>query len=78
VELLDDRRLRAQLLGLERHTGRSGRDSITHAPGLHDDVINAVAGALLLAVDVANAPAVSYEMSAEELRQLRALGFRPA
>jgi len=78
VELLDDRRLRAQLLGLERHTGRSGRDSITHAPGLHDDVINAAAGALLLAVDVANAPAVSYEMSAEELRQLRALGFRPA
>jgi hypothetical protein len=78
VELLDDRHLRAQLLGLERHTTRAGRESITHAPGLHDDVINAAAGALLLAVDVANAAAVSYEMSADELRQLRALGFRPA
>src|SRR5262249_30808202 len=32
VELLDDRRLRAQLLGLERHTGRSGHESITHTP----------------------------------------------
>jgi hypothetical protein len=80
VELLDDRRLRAQLLGLERHTGRSGRDSITHAPGQHDDLINAAAGALLLAVDVANAAAAagSFEMTPEERRQLRAMGFRPA
>jgi len=80
VELLDNRRLRAQLLGLERHTARSGRDNITHAPGQHDDVINAVAGALLLAADVANAAAtaVSFEMTPEERRQLRAMGFRPA
>ena len=80
VELLDDRRLRTQLLGLERHTSRSGRDSITHAPGQHDDVINAAAGALLLAADVANAAAaaVSFEMTPEERRQLRAMGFRPA
>jgi hypothetical protein len=75
VELLDDRRLRAQLLGLERHTGRSGRDSITHAPGQHDDVINAAAGALLLAREVATAAAVSFEITPEERRQLRALGF---
>ena len=80
AELLDNRRLRAQLLGLERHTARSGRDNITHAPGQHDDVINAVAGALLLAADVANAAAtaVSFEMTPEERRQLRAMGFRPA
>ena len=43
--LLDSNRLVAQLCGLERRTGSSGRDSIDHAPGGHDDVANAVAGA---------------------------------
>ena len=33
IELLDHRRLSAQLAGLERRTARSGRDSIDHAPG---------------------------------------------
>jgi hypothetical protein len=37
----------AQLLGLERRTARSGKDSIDHAPGGHDDVANAAASALL-------------------------------
>jgi hypothetical protein len=46
VELLDDARLVAQLAGLERRTARGGRDSIDHAPNGHDDVANAVAGAL--------------------------------
>jgi hypothetical protein len=44
VELLDDQRLINQLCGLERRTARGGRDSIDHAPGGHDDVVNAVAG----------------------------------
>ena len=30
--------------------GFAGRDSIDHAPGGHDDVANAVAGALLMAM----------------------------
>ena len=47
AELLDLSRLSAQLIGLERRTARSGRDSIDHAPGAHDDIANAVAGALL-------------------------------
>jgi hypothetical protein len=46
--LLDLPRLSAQLVGLERRVARGGRDSIDHAPGGHDDVANAVAGALLL------------------------------
>ena len=46
LELLDTPRLHAQLLGLERRTACGGRDSIDHAPGAHDDVANAVAGAL--------------------------------
>lgn len=48
IELLDLPRLTAQLCGLERRTARGGRDSIDHAPGAHDDLVNAVAGALLL------------------------------
>jgi hypothetical protein len=46
VELLDIPRLSAQLCGLERRTARGGRDSIDHAPGAHDDLINAAAGVL--------------------------------
>lgn len=46
VELLDLRVLINQLTTLERRTARGGRDSIDHAPGSHDDVANAVAGAL--------------------------------
>jgi hypothetical protein len=39
-------RLVAQLVGLERRTTRAGRDSIDHAPNSHDDLANAVAGAV--------------------------------
>jgi hypothetical protein len=46
IELLDEPRLLAQLLGLERRVARGGRDSIDHAPNGHDDMVNAVAGAL--------------------------------
>jgi hypothetical protein len=47
VSLLDNQRLVAQLAGLERRTARSGRDSIDHAPGGHDDIANAACGALV-------------------------------
>ncbi len=50
VELLDHPRLLSQLLNLERRTGRGGKDSIDHAPGAHDDVINAVAGVVVKAM----------------------------
>jgi hypothetical protein len=46
VDLLEHDRLFNQLIGLERRTARGGRDSIDHAPGAHDDVANAVAGAI--------------------------------
>jgi terminase large subunit-like protein len=49
VALLDDKRLFAQLVGLERRTSRAGKDSIDHAPGGHDDVANAAAGAIVYA-----------------------------
>jgi len=47
VELLDNARLAAQFVGLERRVGRSGRDSIAEPPGAHDDLCNAVAGVLV-------------------------------
>jgi len=47
VELLDNKRLIAQLAGLERRTSRIGKDSVDHSPGAHDDVANAAAGALV-------------------------------
>lgn len=50
VELLDNARLRSQLVGLERKTARGGRDSIDHPPGAHDDLANAAAGALVEAL----------------------------
>jgi hypothetical protein len=57
VELLDLPRLSAQLTGLERRTARSGKDSIDHVPGGHDDVANAVAGALVM-LDLDRRPAL--------------------
>jgi hypothetical protein len=49
--LLDNARLISQLVGLERRTARSGRDSIDHAPGAKDDVVNAVAGLCAAAIN---------------------------
>jgi hypothetical protein len=49
VELLDDRKCIDQFVMLERRVGRgTGRDSIDHPPGAHDDRSNAAAGALQL------------------------------
>ena len=59
VDLLEDARLLAQIVGLERRTARGGRDSIDHAPGAHDDVANAVAGV----VDVLTASKSGYDGS---------------
>jgi hypothetical protein len=47
VDLLDNQRMIAQFLSLERRTARGGRDSIDHPPGGHDDIANAVAGVLV-------------------------------
>jgi hypothetical protein len=50
IDLLDNDRLVAQLVGLERKTARGGKDSIDHAQvqGAHDDVVNSVAGVCAL------------------------------
>jgi len=48
VSLLDEAKIVTQFIGLERRTSRGGRDLIDHAPGQHDDIANAIAGALLM------------------------------
>jgi len=50
VDLLDHPRIVSQFCSLERRTSRAGRDTIDHRPGAHDDVSNAVAGALIIAL----------------------------
>ena len=46
----ENKRLISQLTNLERRVGRgTGKDSIDHPVGLHDDVANACAGAIVLA-----------------------------
>jgi hypothetical protein len=49
LDLLDNARMVAQFVGLERRVTRGGKDTIDHAPGSHDDVANAVAGVLVSA-----------------------------
>lgn len=72
VALLDDKRLRAQLEGLERRVARGGKDSIDHPPGAKDDVANAVAGALVGVLRDASGQvgdiAAGLEETIEELR----------
>jgi hypothetical protein len=49
AELLDHSQLVSQLCQLERYPTRGGKDKISHPPGGHDDIINAVAGAIVKA-----------------------------
>jgi hypothetical protein len=51
VELLDNKRLTAQLASLERRVSRGGRELIDHPPGGRDDIANAACGALVTAFD---------------------------
>jgi hypothetical protein len=57
VELLEHPRLSSQLVGLERRTARSGKDSIDHSPGGHDDLANVAAG-VLVSLDLDRRPAL--------------------
>ena len=57
IELLENSRLVAQLCGLERRTARSGKNSIDHTPGGHDDLANAVCG-VLVGLDLDRRPAL--------------------
>jgi hypothetical protein len=85
ADLLDDKRLISQLCGLERRSGRSGKDSIDHAPGAHDDRINAAAGALVGLIETSPIQAYGlFELARRELARspkqivvLREMTFAP-
>lgn len=49
VDLLDHSKLVSQLVSLDRRTSGAGKDRIEKPKGGHDDVANAVAGAVMLA-----------------------------
>lgn len=49
ADLLDNDVMLNQFVSLERRVSRSGRESIDHPPGGHDDEVNAIAGAIGLA-----------------------------
>src|SRR5947209_12721651 len=62
VVLLDNDRITSQLVNLERRVGRTGRDSIGHPPGLHDDMAVVVAGAAHNASTIARRGEVSVHI----------------
>ena len=52
AKILDLPRLRQQLLALERTTSRgTGRDAVNHPNAGHDDLVNAVAGSIVMAAE---------------------------
>lgn len=63
VELPDDKRLRAQLVGLERRARSGGKDQITHFQGGHDDLANAAAGACVMAAGMGSAGGAFFGFS---------------
>jgi hypothetical protein len=68
VELLDHPRLVTQFCGLERRTSRAGKDSIDHGPNQHDDLVNVVAIAIVLAAGGAGPIIITCQM-VEQIRQ---------
>jgi hypothetical protein len=60
ADLLDNERMVAQFSGLERRTARSGRDSVDHGVGSHDDVSNSVAGAIVMAAGKSDPGWITY------------------
>jgi len=61
AELLDHPRLVSQLCQLERHAG-SAKDNIRHPPSGHDDIVNAVAGVIVMMLTVAAQEVTSFPM----------------
>ena len=51
IELPPYEKMLKELINLERRTARSGRDSIDHPVGFHDDLVNSVAGVAQVAQD---------------------------
>jgi len=73
VELVEHDRLKVQLQSLERRTGQMGKDKVDHPAGLHDDLANSVAGAVVMASHDR-----AWTVEEQEARMPRAQSGRPA
>jgi hypothetical protein len=75
VRLVDSRKLVMQFASLERRTSAGGKDSVDHGRNSHDDLCNAVAGALTLISDAKQpmkiSPAVMARVRAGRPQMLR-------
>src|SRR5262249_41433514 len=61
IDLLDHKKLRTQLLSLERRLSRAtGHETIDAPAGMHEDVANAACGALVLAAEGCGGPQFGY------------------
>jgi hypothetical protein len=77
ARLLDNKRLVHQLASLERHTTAIGKDRVDHAPGAHDDVANAAAGALALAMSHQPLLITPVVLERAKLRRWRPMSASP-
>jgi len=68
IELPDHKELLAQFAGLERRTSRSGRDTVDHRVGGHDDSCNAAAASLVLAAAGSSADGWIEYLKSEAIR----------
>jgi len=73
LALLDHPRMVTQFCGLERRVARGGGDSIDHGPTWHDDVVNAVTGAVILAAASAR---VTTRLGPDQCQFLSAYGLQ--
>ena len=83
--LLDNQAMLTQLAQLERHTSRGGRDTVDHPRSAHDDIANAVAGALSAVADLDQAAMKISPLVLAEIRghahmadAIRSSGVHPA
>ena len=74
VELPDHPALVRELRLLERIPGRIGKDQVCHPRNVHDDLANAVCGAL---VEAASAPSSAWMSAAVLMPQIAAASFNP-
>ena len=70
VELLDDKRMKDQVINLQKYLRSGGMVKIDHISGQHDDVINAVAGAIVEAVLAEDEKPISEKIYREAARPL--------
>jgi hypothetical protein len=78
VELLDNPRLINQICALERRVERSGRETVNHPDGGHDDLANSAAGGLVEVMAGAGGPMTSRGMWELVRRQAAAIGVPSA